>query len=62
MTLPNFLIIGAARSGTTSYYEYLRQHPSVFMSAIKETNFFAYTPENDSAAAMARTGSFSTAT
>jgi hypothetical protein len=42
MTLPNFLIIGAGRAGTTSVYHYLRQHPDVFMSPIKETNFFAY--------------------
>lgn len=39
--LPNFLIIGAAKSGTTSLYHYLKQHPQVFMSPVKETNFFA---------------------
>lgn len=42
MTLPNFLVIGAGRAGTTSIYHYLRQHPQVYMSPIKETNFFAY--------------------
>ena len=42
MTLPNFLIIGAAKSGTTSLYKYLSVHPQVFMSPNKETNFFAY--------------------
>jgi hypothetical protein len=42
MTLPNFLVIGAGRAGTTSLYHWLRQHPNVFMSPIKETNFFAY--------------------
>lgn len=42
MTLPNFLIIGAGKSGTTSLYEYLKQHPQVYMSPIKETNYFAY--------------------
>ncbi len=42
MILPNFLIIGAAKAGTTSLYHYLRQHPQVFMSAVKEVNFFAY--------------------
>jgi Sulfotransferase domain len=41
MTLPNFLIIGAAKSGTTSLYYYLKQHPDVFMSPVKEPNFFA---------------------
>lgn len=40
MTLPNFLIIGAAKAGTTSLYHYLAQHPDVFMSPIKETNYF----------------------
>jgi len=45
MTLPNFLIIGAARSGTTSLYHYLRQHPDVFMSPIKEPNY--YTDEDN---------------
>ncbi len=38
---PNFLIIGAARSGTTSLYHYLRQHPQIFMSAVKEPRYFA---------------------
>ncbi|MFY0606784.1 MAG: sulfotransferase [Cyclobacteriaceae bacterium] len=38
---PNFLVIGAGKSGTTSLYEYLNEHPEVFMSPIKETNFFA---------------------
>jgi len=39
--MPNFLIIGAAKSGTTSLYEYLKQHPQIWMSPVKETNFFA---------------------
>lgn len=39
--LPNFIIIGAAKAGTSSLYHYLRQHPQVFMSKQKETNFFA---------------------
>lgn len=42
MTLPNFLIIGAAKSGTTALYHYLKQHPQVYMSPQKETNFFAF--------------------
>ncbi len=40
--LPDFLIIGAARSGTTALHDYLRQHPGIFMPALKEPNFFAY--------------------
>jgi hypothetical protein len=42
MTLPNFIVIGAYKSGTTSLYNYLRQHPEIFMSRIKEPNFFAH--------------------
>lgn len=45
MTLPNFLIIGAAKAGTTSLYYYLKQHPDVFMSALKEPHFFSYEGE-----------------
>ncbi|MCB1332757.1 MAG: sulfotransferase [Roseivivax sp.] len=40
--LPDFLIIGAARAGTTALYRYLRQSPQIFMPDVKETNFFAY--------------------
>lgn len=43
MTLPNFLIIGAAKSGTTALYHYLKQHPQLFFSARKEPHFFSYT-------------------
>ncbi len=38
---PNFMIIGAARSGTTSLHKYLESHPDIFMSAIKEINYFS---------------------
>jgi hypothetical protein len=41
MTLPNFLIIGAAKSGTSSVFAYLGQHPDVFISSAKEPNYFA---------------------
>ncbi|GAN31535.1 MAG: sulfotransferase [Candidatus Jettenia sp.] len=37
--LPNFLIVGAAKSGTTSLYYCLKQHPEVFMSPNKEPRF-----------------------
>lgn len=40
MTLPNFLIIGAPKCGTTSLYHYLDQHPQIYMSPIKEPMFF----------------------
>ncbi|OGW81301.1 MAG: hypothetical protein A3C47_06090 [Omnitrophica bacterium RIFCSPHIGHO2_02_FULL_51_18] len=39
---PNFLIIGAARSGTSSLYRYLGQHPDIFMSQVKEPHFFCH--------------------
>ena len=42
MTLPNFLIIGAQKSGTSAIYAYLSQHPQVFASEIKEPAFFAF--------------------
>jgi len=34
------MIIGAAKSGTTSLHHYLDQHPEIRMSSPKETNFF----------------------
>lgn len=37
---PNFIIVGGARCGTTSLYQYLRQHPDVFFPKIKEPRFF----------------------
>jgi hypothetical protein len=39
--LPNFLIIGAMKAGTTSLYHYLRAHPQVFMPQYKAPEFFA---------------------
>lgn len=40
--MPNFLIIGAAKSGTTALHTYLQQHPQIYMTPSKETNFFAF--------------------
>jgi len=40
--LPNFFIVGAAKAGTTSLYEYLRGHPDIFMACPKEVNYFSY--------------------
>jgi hypothetical protein len=39
--LPNFFVVGAARSGTTSLYRYLSQHPEVYMSPNKEPHWFS---------------------
>lgn len=41
MVLPNFIIAGAAKAGTTTIYEMLAQHPEVGMSIMKEPNFFS---------------------
>ncbi len=40
MRKPNLFIVGAAKSGTTSLYHYLNQHPDIFMCPIKEPNYF----------------------
>ncbi|HJQ84304.1 MAG TPA: sulfotransferase, partial [Candidatus Binatia bacterium] len=40
--LPNFLVIGAARSGTNSLYRWLGQHPEICVSPVKEPRFFAF--------------------
>ena len=39
--LPDFLIVGAAKAGTTTLYSYLCKHPSVVMSEPKEPEFFS---------------------
>lgn len=46
MTLPNFLVIGAHKAGTTALYNYLKQHPQVYMSPAKEPRFFALEGKN----------------
>jgi hypothetical protein len=38
--LPDFIIIGAAKCGTTSLYDYLIQHPDIYPALRKETKFF----------------------
>jgi hypothetical protein len=40
--LPNLLILGAQRCGTTSAYRYLSEHPAIFMSPRKEPHFLAF--------------------
>jgi hypothetical protein len=40
MALPNFLIVGAAKAGTTAIYQYIKQHPDIFMpETTKEPTF-----------------------
>lgn len=43
---PDLFIIGAAKCGTTSVYEYLKGHPEIYMSPAKEPRYFA--PDLDS--------------
>jgi len=38
---PNFFIVGAPRAGTTSLYFYLKQVPEIYMSEVKEPNYFS---------------------
>jgi len=42
VTMPTFLIIGAMKGGTTALYRLLAQHPEIYMSPVKEPNFYAY--------------------
>jgi hypothetical protein len=46
--VPNFFVVGAPKAGSTSLYHYLDQHPEVYMSPIKEPNYFSseVRPEN----------------
>ena len=38
---PNFFIVGAPKAGTSSLYAYLKDIPGIFMSSIKEPNYFS---------------------
>jgi hypothetical protein len=40
MTLPNFLIIGAQKAGTTLLWDVVDQHPEIYMSKTKEIHYF----------------------
>jgi hypothetical protein len=40
-TWPNFFIVGVAKAGTTSLHNWLKEHPQVYMSPVKEPTFFA---------------------
>jgi len=43
-SLPNFLIVGAAKCGTSSLHNYLNQHPDVFMPSYNEQGMKAKEP------------------
>ena len=38
---PNFFVVGVVKGGTTSLYNYLDMHPSIFLTPIKESNHFS---------------------
>lgn len=46
MTQPNFLLIGAAKTATTSLYRYLAQHPQIYLPENKEPRFFLFEGAN----------------
>ena len=58
MTMPNFLIIGAMKSGTTALYYYLEQHPEIYMSPVKEPNFFSSQEQENAADAVTNIGAY----
>ncbi|MEQ6167979.1 sulfotransferase [Ekhidna sp. MALMAid0563] len=39
---PNFIIVGSGKSGSTSLYNYLSQHPEIFTSRVKEPGYFEW--------------------
>lgn len=41
LKLPNFVVAGAAKSGSTSLYEYIKKHPEIFLPERKESRYFA---------------------
>jgi hypothetical protein len=45
MKYPNFFIIGAPKCGTTALYSYLKEHPQIYLSELKEPHFFNDTDE-----------------
>jgi Sulfotransferase family len=58
MTMPNFLIIGAMKSGTTALYYYFEQHPEIYMSPVKEPNFFSSQEQENAADTVTQIGSY----
>lgn len=40
--LPNFIVVGAPKCGTTSLYHYLKQHPQIFLPERKELHYFSF--------------------
>lgn len=42
MRLPDFFIVGAPKCGTSALASYLRAHPRIFLSPVKEPNYFCF--------------------
>src|SRR5690349_4265367 len=40
MALPDFLVIGAPKAGSTAVHAALARHPGLFLSAVKEPKYF----------------------
>jgi len=49
---PHFIIAGAAKSGTTSLYYWLKQHPDIFLPQNKEPWFFAFADTKEDASSF----------
>ena len=47
MTMPNFLLLGANKAGTTALAAALGQHPSIYISPVKEPTFFCRVGRNE---------------
>ena len=43
---PDFLVVGSAKSGTTSLFNYLNEHPDIYIPEVKECRFFSQLPKN----------------
>ena len=43
---PNFLVVGSAKSGTTSLFNYLTQHSDIYIPEVKECRFFSQLQKN----------------
>lgn len=39
--IPNFFVVGAQKSGTTTIYALMRQHPELFLPELKESHYFS---------------------
>jgi hypothetical protein len=59
--VPDFFIVGHAKSGTTALYEMLRRHPEIYMSDVKEPQYFARNRQafTGGASSFEQTGRFS---